>query len=648
MKKSQIVMFIVTLVMCLGLCAVTALADNSDFVIEDGVLVEYTGKGGDVVIPDGVVEIDEHAFDLCKDEVPAIVGYGVPVRPPFGLYTLTSVVIPDGIKIIDDYAFSHCESLTSVTISDSVTTIGNYAFESCKSLTSIIIPNGVTTIGGNAFYNCEGLTTVSLGANVNDIYADDIVGTFRNCTNLTEFNVSSSNPYYMAEDGVLFTENKDSLVFYPPGKKGAYIIPVGVKTISDYAFFNCENLTSITFPSSITTIGYSAFRYCNKLTSLSIPARVKEISADAFANCEGLTSVTIPDNVISLEGGAFMGCTGLIDVDIGTGVTALESFIFSDCTSLTQVNIPNGVTTIEPYAFSGCNSLTKVIIPDSVTDIDIEGHAFSSCPSLIEFIVSASSKYYTSIGGVLFTKDMKTLVSYPSGKSGSYSIPDGVEIIGYSAFEGDNVTDVYIPSNVSKIDKHAFASCKKLIIYGETGSYAETFASDVGWYGFESLRRFHPVPFVASKIPNTACTSTQSININGTPVEFQMYALVFDDGGITNYIKVRDLAYVLDNTEAKFNVTWDGSVNLVPGAKYEPNGSEMSTPYSGNRDYKKATAATKVDGKKVNIDAIMLTDDKGGGYTYYKLRDLGQTLGFNVGWEANTGVYIETTKPYIG
>lgn len=141
-----------------------------------------------------------------------------------------------------------------------------------------------------------------------------------------------------------------------------------------------------------------------------------------------------------------------------------------------------------------------------------------------------------------------------------------------------------------------------------------------------------------------AYASTQTVDVNGGPVEFQMYGLKDENGYMTNYVKVRDVAHALNNTSAKFGVGWDGAVNLVPGQNYIDNGSEMSTPYSGDRSYEAATAPTNVNGAPAELDAILLKDDAGAGYTYYKLRDLGAALGFKVGWTAGRGVYIETEK----
>lgn len=140
----------------------------------------------------------------------------------------------------------------------------------------------------------------------------------------------------------------------------------------------------------------------------------------------------------------------------------------------------------------------------------------------------------------------------------------------------------------------------------------------------------------------TAFARTQSVLVDGRAVEFQMYALKDAKGNETNYVKLRDVASVLNGTSARFNVGWNGNVNIETGEAYVSNGSEMSTPFSGDRSYQTATAATNVNGAAASLDAFVLTDGKGNGYTYYKLRDLGAALGFKVDWSVEKGVFIES------
>lgn len=143
-----------------------------------------------------------------------------------------------------------------------------------------------------------------------------------------------------------------------------------------------------------------------------------------------------------------------------------------------------------------------------------------------------------------------------------------------------------------------------------------------------------------------AYSKPQTIEIDGVPVQFTTYALVDKAGGITNYVKLRDLAYMLNGTAAQFSVEWDGAISLAGGQPYVENGSEMKTPFSGDRAYTANHSPVFVNAHEVYLDAIYLKDDQGNGYTYFKLRDLGQALDFNVSWDPVRGVYLETDKPY--
>ncbi len=138
----------------------------------------------------------------------------------------------------------------------------------------------------------------------------------------------------------------------------------------------------------------------------------------------------------------------------------------------------------------------------------------------------------------------------------------------------------------------------------------------------------------------TAQPSTQTVTVDGKSVEFAMYAL--NNGG-TNYIRVRDLAALLNGTAAQFEVGWDGNVALAAKTPY--TGSTDKAPFNTEMPYTVYTEPTYVDAAAADLDAIQI-EYNGGGYTYYKLRDLAEALDFNVGRSADKGVYVETDKPY--
>lgn len=125
-----------------------------------------------------------------------------------------------------------------------------------------------------------------------------------------------------------------------------------------------------------------------------------------------------------------------------------------------------------------------------------------------------------------------------------------------------------------------------------------------------------------------------------------MYALR-DAKGDTNYVKLRDVAYVFNRGPLSFDIDYQEETGIIEIWTEVPylskSGTEMTTPFSGNRSYTAKTVTIQYDyfwEKK--LDAIVLTDDNGGGYTYFKLRDLGDLLGFKVDWSAEKGVTIDT------
>ena len=240
--------------------------NNGDFQIdENGVLTEYLGDGGNVIIPEGVTSIGDNVFWDCSG--------------------LTSITIPDSVTEIGNYAFQNCSGLTSVTIPKSVTNIRAYAFSGCSGLTSITIPKSVTGLWSEAFWGCSGLTSII---------------------------VEKGNPKYDSRDDCnAIIETESNTLMQGCSKT---VIPEGVTSIGTFAFDGYSGLTSVVIPEGVTSIGAAAFRGCSGLTSVTISKSVTDIMAQAFRDCSGLTSVTIPGSVTSIEDNAFgyfLGADGM-------------------------------------------------------------------------------------------------------------------------------------------------------------------------------------------------------------------------------------------------------------------------------------------------------------------------------------------------
>ena len=171
----------------------TATDVPGDFVIENGVLLQYLGPGGDVVIPEGVTAMSPMAFYDCKG--------------------LTGITIPEGVTSI---GFGGCSNLIQVTIPKSVTSLGHGAFFGCSSLSEVTIPETVMQIGKHAFYGCSSLESIIIPGSVTHIEDE----TFSSCKGLKT---------------VIFSE--------------------GVESIGKNEFFLCDSLKDIYFPASLNKIG---------------------------------------------------------------------------------------------------------------------------------------------------------------------------------------------------------------------------------------------------------------------------------------------------------------------------------------------------------------------------------------------------------
>lgn len=144
-------------------------------------------------------------------------------------------------------------------------------------------------------------------------------------------------------------------------------------------------------------------------------------------------------------------------VGIPEGVTEIDNFAFSDGKEITELILPDSVTALKGIVLCGCDALTHIHLSDGLTQIDL--NRFNILKNLTTVTVSENNSCFCSIDGVLYTKDKKTLVLCPAGKS-SITIPESVTCIGPQALAGcRNITEIHFPARLTAIKRYAFHAC---------------------------------------------------------------------------------------------------------------------------------------------------------------------------------------------
>ena len=171
-----------------------------------------------------------------------------------------------------------------------------------------------------------------------------------------------------------------------------------VTAIGDYAFYQCDILTSVKIPSGVTSIGVAAFFNCFDLNSIEIPQGVIRIEEAAFVNCDSLKSIELPSSVTYIGPGAFEGCTSLMSIEIPSGVTSILDWTFGFCEALTSIEIPSSVTSIGEDAFYVCSSLKTITFHSPQAEIYDDADTISPTAAFYGYLGSTAEVYAEKYG----------------------------------------------------------------------------------------------------------------------------------------------------------------------------------------------------------------------------------------------------------
>ena len=279
---------------------------------------------------------------------------------------------------------------------------------------------------------------------------------------------------WVDEYGVKYSADRKKLIDAQGRLSGDYRVLDGTIVICDEAFHWCWRLQEITLPSSVTVIGNEAFSGCWNLKGINVAESNKVYKAiDGVLYTKDLKTIicypqgkdekfVIPSSVTSIGDYAFSNCNKLQEITLPPGVTSIGNGAFNNCCYLQKITLPSSVTNIGDGVFEWCINLQEITLPSGVTSIgDV---SFEWCRNLREINVAESNRVYKAIDGVLYTKDLKTIIHYPQGKGAvKFVIPSGVTSIGKCAFyECENLREITLSPEVTSIGEFAFYECENL------------------------------------------------------------------------------------------------------------------------------------------------------------------------------------------
>lgn len=170
----------------------------------------------------------------------------------------------------------------------------------------------VTEISDFAGCNLEYAEKITIGKNVETIGE----WAFTNNQKLKEFVVDEENEHFCSVDGVLFSKDMKTLLFFPCAKSTEYKMPDEVETVRSKAFYRCEKLEKLTLSSNLKAIGEKAFFRCSSMQDLTLPDTLESIAKDGFGYCSSLTEITLPKTIKEVGQYVFFNCTSLLKVTV--------------------------------------------------------------------------------------------------------------------------------------------------------------------------------------------------------------------------------------------------------------------------------------------------------------------------------------------
>ena len=316
------------------------------------------------------------------------------------------------------------------------------------------------------------------------------------------------------------------------------------------------------------------FYRLNQLTKIQLPASIKKIDKFALTGCTALTECAIPENV-----------------------TSIGDYAFASCEELTTMTFPSALEEIGAHVFEGCSALTTLSeFPQTLTDIG--ENAFYKT-AVTAFSVSEENEDYAAFDGVLYNKELTSLIAYPTGSTSttvqfpaeiadieanafayarnlkSIVLPEGLTNIGESAFAYSGLTHITSLASGLSIKEQAFTGCADLVSVNFKGA-----VSGIDNKAFFGANKLAVVHFAGTGIPEFGASVFTAFR---TQLSIYVPAEVitrFKDALVKKSVVLGSRYDVLDITTSDIK-TANQLYNVSESARYDLNGNHLSAPAKG-------------------------------------------------------------------
>jgi hypothetical protein len=536
----------------------------------------------------------------------------------FRTFAVTAVLLISQLALSQEVASAvtgtfNCGTSGTYTVIDGVLQGSN----TCTG--AMVLDSSVSTIGYATSFGSPspGITSITIPSTTTLISYFPILQSQKN---LVDFDVSLDNPNYSDVDGVLYNKNQTQLIAYPHGKSGTtFTVPDSVTSINYYAFNCLKNLQTLTIGVNLISMDYAfSFNACDSTSLQDIDVAAGNPN---YSDIDGVFFDKLQTNLLQYLQGRTS--TSYVVPSTVTTITRIDENPY-----LTAISLPTGLTTISTYAFR-FSKLTSVVIPDSV--VNFGSYPFYGSGSLQSISVNSSaSTALKSIDGVLYSKNGKTLIEYPDGRTNtSFVIPSEVETVLTQWVSRNNfLLKVTVPASVTSLGSgylnNRTVEGSYIIFQGNTSliDIAGDYAKTIIYCGTAS-----------SVVSNWATAQSKTVSCQTEAPDFALSSSTLSgikSTGITGYTISSSIAadYFSISPSLSSGLTFSTTTGLISGTPSvtAPATNYTVTGYNGIGSTSKSFALTVNAAPAFTLSPTTLIKSVGTTSSFYAISSTGGTI----------------------